>query len=144
MNGSRKMNNKKCCICGKDYGTFGNNAEPIAKGYCCDKCNGEVISARLRVSAWKEVVLGKLYQTRGINNAITKDLKFAKEIMIALGKYTNMNWGDTCASDKKLNDNAVFYSSDRIVAKYITSKGNIFIITEWDRNATTVLFAEEY
>lgn len=40
----------------------------------------------------------------------------------------------------KLNDDAVKSGDDRIVAKY----DNIFIITEWDRSVTTILFLEEY
>ena len=43
----------KCCLCKKDIEpkgswTQGNNAEPVKKGRCCDKCNWEkVIPARL-------------------------------------------------------------------------------------------------
>jgi len=38
----------KCSICLKEYTGWGNNAEPINKGQCCDKCNsGVVIPMRL-------------------------------------------------------------------------------------------------
>jgi len=30
---------KICCICGKRYTGFGNNAEPFKEGRCCDCCN---------------------------------------------------------------------------------------------------------
>jgi len=30
------------------------------------------------------------------------------------------------------------------MAEYLTSKGKIWIITEWDRSATTILFPSEY
>ena len=30
---------KKCCICGKEFNGYGNNALPIKDGTCCDKCN---------------------------------------------------------------------------------------------------------
>ena len=37
-----------CSICFKKYTHWGNNAEPVSKGRCCDKCNEEqVIPARL-------------------------------------------------------------------------------------------------
>ena len=37
-----------CCICNGSYVGFGNNAEPIMDGECCNKCNyEEVIPARL-------------------------------------------------------------------------------------------------
>ena len=29
----------KCCFCKKDAGKWGNNAEPICDGRCCDLCN---------------------------------------------------------------------------------------------------------
>lgn len=39
---------KKCCICGKDFDGWGNNAEPLAYGLCCDECNNsKVLAARL-------------------------------------------------------------------------------------------------
>lgn len=41
---------KQCCLCKKKYEGYGNNAEPLKKGFCCNECNGwKVISARLRL-----------------------------------------------------------------------------------------------
>ena len=37
-----------CSICQNDYVGFGNNAEPINSGRCCDVCNALVITARMR------------------------------------------------------------------------------------------------
>ncbi|MBO5712308.1 MAG: hypothetical protein J6R47_05655 [Acholeplasmatales bacterium] len=34
---------KICCICKKPYEGYGNNAEPVCSGRCCDKCNIERI-----------------------------------------------------------------------------------------------------
>lgn len=42
----------KCVICRKNFDGKGNNAEPIAKGLCCDFCNtSKVIPARLMLMA---------------------------------------------------------------------------------------------
>lgn len=39
----------KCCICGKTFFGYGNNALPVANGTCCDTCNlYVVIPARLK------------------------------------------------------------------------------------------------
>ena len=38
---------KTCCICKKEYGGYGNNAEPVMTGRCCDRCNSKVIAVRL-------------------------------------------------------------------------------------------------
>ncbi|MHA1868686.1 MAG: hypothetical protein ACTSXD_11635 [Candidatus Heimdallarchaeaceae archaeon] len=44
----------KCCFCGKEAGKYGNNAQPIMNGRCCDKCNEEfVIPVRL-YRAWRK------------------------------------------------------------------------------------------
>ena len=88
--------------------------------------------------------LGQTVQTRGIAAACENDAEFNLEIYAAFSKYINCDWGETCAEDSAMNDSAVKNNNDRIVAKYETTKGNIFIITEWDRSHTTILFADEY
>ena len=43
-----EQEDKKCVLCGKVYRGWGNDAWPLADGYCCDKCNNEkVIPARI-------------------------------------------------------------------------------------------------
>ena len=38
----------ECCICKGEIDGFGNNAQPIKEGRCCDKCNYyKVIPKRL-------------------------------------------------------------------------------------------------
>jgi hypothetical protein len=32
-----------CSICGGLYTGFGNNAQPVAAGRCCDLCNAELV-----------------------------------------------------------------------------------------------------
>ena len=43
-----------------------------------------------------------------------------------------------------MNNNAVKTDDGRIFAAYDTSEGKVYIITEHDRSATTILFAYEY
>ena len=39
---------KICCICKKPFDGYGNNAEPVCSGRCCDECNmKEFIPARI-------------------------------------------------------------------------------------------------
>ena len=59
-------------------------------------------------------------------------------------RYKNQDWGNLCEEDKKLNDEAIKTGNGRILAAYETSKGKIYIITESDISATTILFSEEY
>lgn len=86
---------------------------------------------------------GNLYATRGIVDQMEKDKEFEQEVLKALRRYTRYDWGDLCASDKALND-AAAAGADRVLAAYSTSAGVIWIITEWDRSATTILFPNEY
>lgn len=38
----------KCCFCKKEIKGYGNNAEPVREGQCCDSCNQIfVIPARI-------------------------------------------------------------------------------------------------
>lgn len=40
-----------CCICQREYEGYGNNAEPVAAGRCCDACNmSVVVPARLEAA----------------------------------------------------------------------------------------------
>lgn len=88
--------------------------------------------------------LGKLVMTRGINDCIADDKTFTKEVLKALLRYKNHDWGNMCEEDKQMNDNAIKNSNDRVFAAYKTSKGKIYIITECDRHHTTILFPHEY
>ena len=38
----------KCSICNENFEGFGNNAEPVNDGRCCDDCNNLVIMERLK------------------------------------------------------------------------------------------------
>ena len=41
----------RCCICQRPYKGYGNSAEPVAAGRCCDLCNmSVVIPARLQAA----------------------------------------------------------------------------------------------
>ena len=88
--------------------------------------------------------LGKLVMTRGINDEIAINEEFSKEILRSLARYKSMDWGELCEEDKQMNDRAIDMGDDRIFARYDTSKGIVYIITEWDRSVTTILFSSEY
>ena len=42
-----------CSICGKPYTGYGNNADPVNKGRCCDTCNETVVIPE-RIKQWKK------------------------------------------------------------------------------------------
>jgi hypothetical protein len=89
--------------------------------------------------------IGRTVQTAGINNKCQNDPMFAINIQNAFRRYLNKDWGDLCDDDKKMNDEAL-ETGDQILASYNIpqSAEKIYIITEYDRSVTTVLFANEY
>ena len=88
--------------------------------------------------------LGQLVATRGVATLMAHSKRFTEFVGQSLGKYTIGDWGETNEEDAKLNNDAV-ECGDRILAVY-KKEGlqTIWIITEWDRSATTILFPEEY
>lgn len=87
--------------------------------------------------------LGEIYMTRGIDDAIRENPGFEAEVRQAFLRYLNCDWGDLCQDDIDLNTQALA-TGERILALYTTSEGKIYIITEWDRSVTTILFTDEY
>lgn len=92
--------------------------------------------------------LGQTVATAGISTAC-QDPVFANNVRNALAKYTKQDWGDLGLEDKQMNDEAVKNNNDRILAAYnvADSENNtkrVYIITEYDRSSTTILFADEY
>lgn len=88
--------------------------------------------------------IGALVMTRTVNDLIAANEQFAKEVTLTLHRYLSTDWGDLGKEDKKLNDTALKTGLDRILAAYSTCEGKIYIITEWDRSYTTILFVDEY
>ena len=89
--------------------------------------------------------MGRLYATAAIHSRMREERQFEYFVRKSMRRYENCDWGDSCEEDKALNDEAVI-NGDRIFATYIYSTDNtkIWIITESDRSATTVLFPDEY
>ncbi len=89
--------------------------------------------------------LGLVVQTRSISEARENDKAFDKEVNNCFLRYCNADWSDMeYEEDKAMNDAAIVNNNNRIFATYNTSKGKIYIITEWDRSVTTILFPEDY
>ncbi len=86
---------------------------------------------------------GRLVLTSGIAYEVQKNSNFQREINQFIDQFNLHNWGDLDPSDKELNIRAL-KTKERIVAAYNSSKGKVYIITDYGHAATTVLFAHEY
>lgn len=92
----------------------------------------------------KKFELGQLVATRGVSDFIASlggvgDLLLSKCVQM----HASGDWGLVDDEDKQTNDRAVI-NGDRIMSAYEIQGKRIWIITEWDRSVTTVLFPDEY
>ena len=92
--------------------------------------------------------LGKVVCTATLNNAMSENKQFASEVMSALQKYCNKDWGDLCEEDKAMNDYAMKHDNCRIVARYnhMNDVNDIYIMA-WRENGKVqveILFCSEY
>ena len=84
--------------------------------------------------------LGALTATAGAAKAATA--AGARLIDLVL-RHLGRDWGDIDQHDKAANDSSVA-NGGRIVSSYHLDGDDIWVITEADRTATTVLLASEY
>ena len=88
-------------------------------------------------------VLGKLVMTKAIHDKMNTDVDFAIGMLESFERYKRCDWGELCEEDKAENEKALI-DGERIFALYNIGNEKIYIITEWDRSVTTILFPEEY
>lgn len=90
-------------------------------------------------SAAKLVSLGRLVITANALSVLSH-----QDVLVALGRHVRGDWGELDRDDKAANDRALV-NHGRLLSTYHGSDGRKFwIITEWDRSATTVLLPEDY
>lgn len=83
--------------------------------------------------------MGQTVATPHVLESVPQD-----EIFAALRRHQNCDWGDVSLQDKWSNDRAV-KGEERLFSVYHSKSGiKFWIITEWDRSATTVLLPEDY
>jgi hypothetical protein len=85
--------------------------------------------------------LGRVVATPGALRALEKAEQLPGEF---LDRHVNGDWGDVPEEDKQENELSV-EQGFRILSAYTTSAGDtLWILTEADRSATTMLLPEEY
>lgn len=91
--------------------------------------------------------LGMVCASRNVAHDMERDAGFARFVADSLARYRRGDWGGVSAADGKANDRAVKCGGERILAAYRQPERGgwkIWILTEADRSATTVLYPEEY
>lgn len=94
--------------------------------------------------------LGQLVATSEVARFMNENQKFSQFIQDCLQRYISCDWGVLDELDYEANNEAVD-EDGRILASYpipndipIDWEDKIWIITEWDRSYTTILFPDEY
>ncbi|EHJ9985288.1 type I restriction endonuclease subunit M [Vibrio parahaemolyticus] len=84
---------------------------------------------------------GQVVMTRGIAEL----MEGIPHVMLIpyLLRHAIGDWGDLCVEDKIANDNAT-HNGQRVMSVYELFDQKIWVITEWDRSTTTILFPHEY
>lgn len=88
--------------------------------------------------------LGQTVFTRGVNDQVCDCELFTKFVLQSVGRHAKCDWGDVCEEDWKLNDQALKDGSRLFSVYKKEGLPDIWVITEWDRSVTTVLFPHEY
>ena len=83
--------------------------------------------------------LGNVYLTAGVA-ALELD---PENIAQLLHRHQCGDWGDLGDEDKQANDRDL-KCGERLLSRYDTEAGPLYVITERDRSTTTVLLRNEY
>lgn len=76
--------------------------------------------------------------------ANAKDTLHPEDVPIALARHVSGDWGDLCDEDRQENERALT-EGRRLFSVYRDRCSlKFYIITEWDRSATTILLPEDY
>ena len=89
----------------------------------------------------KTLELGQIVATAGVDSWFTPARRGAGAEW--RGRHRTRDWGEGGQEDAALNDAAVEQEC-RVLSAYTVEDTKLWIITEWDRSVTTVLFPEEY
>lgn len=84
--------------------------------------------------------LGQLMMTAGVSQWADTD-ELAVEVGHCIYRHERGDWGDVRSEDAAMNDEAL---GNRVLSSYEVAGRTIWIITEYDRSVTTILFPSEY
>ena len=95
-----------------------------------------------RSPRFKPFALGQLVTTPGAMELLSQP---GTNWISLIRRHRSGDWGDLTGDDKRCNDLAT-HEGDRILSAYDLPRGlgRVWIITEADRSATTILLPEEY
>lgn len=139
---------RTCPMCERQYTDYPSVSRTRKSEDICPNCGTAQAMAQF------EICMSPTYQSRGIadwaesnNQAAVMEFLFCSH-----RRHIHLDWGDMDEEDLTANDKALL-TGDRLFSSYnipdelmneSTPNSKIWIITEADRSATTILFPDEY
>lgn len=90
--------------------------------------------------------MGVLVLTNGVSAKCTDNEDFSRFVSDSIKRHGSGDWGEVSEHDRQANDDAFIKGQeDRVLSSYTYKDGTrIWLLTEWNRSITTVLFPDEY
>ena len=86
--------------------------------------------------------LGRVVMTRGVADWVEQNPPY-RNLFPLLHRHIQGDWGEVDGEDKQTNNEALELGN-RLLSAYTLDGEKLWVITEWDRSITTILFPSEY
>ncbi len=84
--------------------------------------------------------LGRVAATEGALRAMAEA---GEDPLSFFARHAKGDWGDICKQDRRENERSLRHGW-RVLSSYAVGDAKVWVITEADRSATTILLREEY
>ena len=88
--------------------------------------------------------LGMILVTAAIEKAIEEGKVEQEDVETVIGRHVTGDWGEVCAEDADMNSANLCNGDGVLFSVYTVGSFDIWVWTEPDRSATTVLFDYEW
>lgn len=85
--------------------------------------------------------LGQVVMTVGASEALLHAQHVPPEFLL---RHKHGDWGELCAEDQRENERSLRGGGRLLSAYHTRHEEKLWVITEWDRSATTLLLPAEY
>lgn len=85
--------------------------------------------------------LGQVLMTVGASEAMLQAQHVPPEFLL---RHVHGDWGELCAEDRLENERSLRLGNRLLSSYHTRQEDKLWVITEWDRSATTLLLPEEY
>lgn len=138
------MNETRICpLCGKGYTDYPAISRTKSAQEICPQCGTAQAVTQFKM------LTGQTGQTRGIAEWSKQSVSRMEWLIGCFNRHLRFDWGDMDEEDLRTNDIATV-SEDRIFSSYNIpeemqdGESKVWIVTEWTKDTTTIMFPSEY